>query len=76
MTRTTQKELKRLAKIHVDCTHMGVDDYNNIIKKEGWLEQIMYAAGMYGCNGVALRGHNTGELYVVAGRSTALYIFH
>lgn len=76
MTKTTQKELKRLATMYTDCTYMDYDDYKNIIEKEGWLEQVMYAAGIYGCNGMALKGHNTGELYIITGRTNAMYIFH
>ena len=36
--------------------------------------QIGYAAGLYGCNGMLLKGES-GQLYAVASRSTAIYIF-
>ena len=37
--------------------------------------QIGYAAGLYGCNGMLLRGCTSGKLYAVTGRTTAIYIF-
>lgn len=75
MTKTTLKNLKDLATRYNDITYGTEEDRRRIIEKEGWLEQIMYAAGVYGCNGMALRGHNTGDLYVIAGRTPALYLF-
>ena len=36
--------------------------------------QIGYASGLYGCNGMLLKGES-GQLYAVAGRTTAIYIF-
>ena len=59
----------------IDCTHMGTDDYRRIMKEEGWLDEIAYSVGVYGCNGVLFIGHNTGKYYVIVGRSTALFIF-
>ena len=37
--------------------------------------QIGYASGMYGCNGMLLKGCDTGKLYAVTGRTTTIYIF-
>ena len=37
--------------------------------------QIGYASGIYGCNGMLLRGCTSGKLYAVTGRTTAIYIF-
>lgn len=75
MIRTTQKELRKLASIYTDITQATDVDHTAIMKKEGWLDQIMYAAGTYGCNGKVFRGHNTGELYIITRRSAAIYIF-
>lgn len=36
--------------------------------------QIGYAAGIYGCNGMPLKGES-GQLYAVTGRTSAIYIF-
>ena len=37
--------------------------------------QIGYASGIYGCNGMLLKGCETGKLYAVTSRTTAIYIF-
>ena len=37
--------------------------------------QIGYASGIYGCSGMLLKGCDTGKLYVVTSRTTAIYIF-
>ena len=37
--------------------------------------QIGYSAGLYGCNGMLLRGCTSGKLYAVTSRTTAIYIF-
>ena len=37
--------------------------------------QIGYASGVYGCNGMLLRGYTSGKLYAVIGRTTAIYIY-
>jgi uncharacterized membrane protein len=76
MTKTTQKEIKRLASIYTDITNANENDRQVIMEREGWLEQLMYSAGTYGCNGVVYRGATTGEIYVIAGRTPAMYIFH
>ena len=36
--------------------------------------QVGYASGLYGCNGMLLKGES-GQLYAVTGRTTAIYIF-
>ena len=37
--------------------------------------QIGYVSGIYGCSGMLLKGCDTGKLYVVTRRTTAIYIF-
>ena len=75
MIKTTQKNLRELAGMYTDITTATDTDRTAIMKKEGWLEQLMYSVGTYGCNGKAFRGHNTGELYIITRRSAAIYIF-
>ena len=36
--------------------------------------QIGYSHGLYGCNGILLKGAS-GQLYAVTSRTTAIYIF-
>ena len=37
--------------------------------------QIGYVSGIYGCSGMLLKGCDTGKLYAVTSRTTAIYIF-
>ena len=75
MTKTTQKEIKRLTSIYTDITYGNINDRDIIMKREGWLEQLMFSAGRDGCSGAVYRGATTGEIYVIAGRTPALWIF-
>ena len=38
------------------------------------LVKVGYSSGVYGCNGMLLRG-KSGQLYAVCARTTAIYIF-
>lgn len=78
MTKTTMKELKRMVRLGYaeDLTYRSSKkDYDDIMEKEGYLTQIQYASGIYGCNGKLLKGNKTGTLYAITCRSTALYIY-
>jgi hypothetical protein len=39
-----------------------------------WYRQIGYAEGIYGCSGKLLMG-DSGQLYAITNRTTAIYIF-
>lgn len=72
MTKYTQKQLKELAKrgaavdvTNADCRGAIPENYR----------QIGYSSGVYGCNGMLLQGCESGTLYVVTARTTAIYIF-
>lgn len=71
MEKYTQKELRRLVKIGVaiDVTDAGS---RSVIPE--YYRQIGYSAGIYGCNGMLLQG-DSGQLYAVTARTTAIYIF-
>ena len=77
MTRYTQKELREMVRnnVAVDITSGTNETRKEIEKKEGYLTQIGYACGIYGCNGMLFKGHNTNELYAVTSRTTAIFIF-
>ena len=72
MERYTQKQLKSLVKngIAIDITYA----HERKVIPESY-NQIGYASGIYGCNGMLLRGYTSGKLYAVTGRTTAIYIF-
>ena len=77
MIKTTKTELKRLVKTGeaVDITHGDNTTRNEIEATEEYLSQIAYCSGVYGCNGMLLKGHKTGKLYAITDRTTAIYIF-
>lgn len=72
MEKYTQKQLRDLVKqgAAVDVTHAS--DQNAIPEL---YTQIGYAAGIYGCSGLLLKGLSTGKLYAVTARTTAVFIF-
>lgn len=72
-----QKELRNLVgkTFVVDITYGTEEDYQRIMKEETWLDTIAYSAGIYGRSGTLYRGHNTGKLYVITSRTSALYLF-
>lgn len=61
MRKYTQKELKNMVALGMveDVTRANNEDYEKIIKKEDYLSQIGYSSGVYGCNGMLLRGYKT-----------------
>lgn len=77
MRKYTQKELKNMVALGMaeDVTRANNEDYERIIKKEGFLSQVGYSSGVYGCNGMLLRGHETGVCYAVTSRTLAIFIF-
>lgn len=78
MMKYTLKQLKDMRDqgAAIDLTSKGTNEsYNEIMNNEGYLSQIGYAAGVYGCNGKLFKGHNSGSLYVITARTNALFIF-
>ena len=71
MEKYTIKQLKSLvnsgAAIDVTYAHKSTDIPESYT-------QIGYASGLYGCNGMLLKGES-GKLYAVTSRTTAIYIF-
>lgn len=71
MEKMTQKELKRLVKVG------AAKDITNSSSRRDIPEdyrQVGYSSGVYGCNGMLLRGKSW-QLYAVCARTTAIYIF-
>lgn len=77
MTKFTQKQLKEMAKsgIAEDISRGTNTTRNELESVEGWLSQVGYASGVYGCSGMLLKGHNTGKLYAITSRTPAIYVF-
>ena len=71
MERMTQKALKRLVNLGIAKDVTNSSDRSGI--PEGY-RQIGCSCGVYGCNGMLLQGES-GQLYAVTARATAIYIF-
>ena len=72
MEKYTKKQLTNLVK------EGAAIDVTNAKKQSDIPEhytQIGYASGLYGCSGMLLKGCDTGKLYAVTSRTTAIYIF-
>lgn len=77
MTKYTQKQLRAMVAdgIAEDITRADNEKRRELEKAEGWLRQIGYASGVYGCNGMLLQGRNSGTLYAITSRTNAIFIF-
>ena len=72
-----QKELRNMAHLPYceDITYAKHEDYERIMKEEAWLDTVAYSTGIYGRSGTLYRGHNTGKMYVITSRTTAIFMF-
>ena len=73
--KTTQKEIRNMvnAGIATDITYFQFSDIEQLRKAEKWFTEVAYAAGIYGCNAVLLKGHESGNLYAITSRTPALF---
>ena len=72
MEKYTNKQLKSLVSSGAAIDVTGASKQSEIPEH---YTQIGYASGIYGCNGMLLRGYTSGKLYAVTSRTTAIYIF-
>jgi hypothetical protein len=73
MTKYTQKQLKALVK-----NGIAVDVTNATNRAEAVPEdykKIGYSLGVYGKNGLLLQGCESGKLYAVTARTSAVFMF-
>lgn len=77
MMQVTQRELRNMAHCSYceDITYGKEETYQRIMKEESWLDTVAYSSGMYGRNGTLYRGHNTGKMYVITSRTSAIFLF-
>ena len=77
MTKYTQRQLKAMVKdgIAQDVTKATNETRKQIEEAEGYYTQVGFSSGIYGCNGILLKGAKTGKLYAVTDRTTAVFIF-
>ena len=71
MERFTQKQLRSLVATGAATDVTNATDRNEIPEN---YRQVGYSAGVYGCNGMLLKG-DSGRLYAVTQRTNAIYIF-
>ena len=69
MTRYTQKQLRALV-----ASGSAIDITNDNERRPGYLRQIGYSAGVYGCNGMLLQDQD-GQLYAITSRTTAIFLY-
>lgn len=77
MTKYSQKDIKALV---ADGAAIDITNHDGYMREqletlEGRLDCIGYSHGVYGVNGLLLRGRNTGNLYAITTRSTAIFIY-
>ena len=77
MKKYGQREIKALVKngTAIDISNHGNNDREALEAREGWLDKVGYSIGLYGLNGGLLKGHNSGTLYAITARTTALFIY-
>lgn len=71
MIKTTKKQLKQLV---VSGRAIDVTNANGRSAIPERYSQIAYSCGIYGCTGMLLQGES-GQLYAVTDRTSAIYIF-
>lgn len=77
MMQTKQRAIKELV-AHgnaIDITNHNIAKQKQLETLEGKLDCIAYSHGVYGVNGLLLKGRNTGNLYAVTTRSTAIFLY-
>ena len=47
----------------------------NHFDREKYLDKVGYSVGVYGLNGGLLQGHESGTLYAITARTSALFIY-
>lgn len=77
MKKYTQREIKALVK---SSAAIDISDHDNNARRELEtreirLEKVGYSSGVYGLNGGLLKGHNSGTLYAITSRTSALFIY-
>ena len=71
MIKTTKRELKQMVSSGRAIDVTNANGRNEIPEN---YRQIAYSSGVYGCTGMLLQGES-GQLYAVTDRTTAIYIF-
>ena len=78
MTKYTQKALRGLVASGAaqDITYHGIPEYYALKELEGGFNTLGCSYGTYGRTGALLRGNNTGTLYAITRRTSAIFIYY
>ena len=74
--KTTLKDIKEFAKQAgvVDVTYYSNEALNELLKVEGFFNQVAYSAGVYGVSGAILQGAKSGKFYAITSRTNAIWM--
>ena len=77
MMHIKQREIKELVTCGqaIDITNHDTTKQEQLETLEGKLDCIAYSHGVYGVNGLLLKGRNSGTLYAITTRSSALFLY-
>lgn len=79
MEKYTQKQLKGMVKSGIATDVSWVGSYESRKKAMGeepdGYDQVGYSSGIYGINGMLLKGRTTNKLYAITSRCSAIYVF-
>lgn len=70
--KTTLKEIKNFNA--EDITYISFNDMNELRKKEGYFNEIVYSMGTYGVTGCVIQGNNSGKMYKITNRTSAIFM--
>lgn len=73
LRKMTQKQIKDYVRdgAAIDITNYGFDEMDQFLREHN-LDKIAISRGVYGMNGGLLQDRNTGELYAITARNSAL----
>lgn len=72
MQRFTQTQLKNLVRTGAAVDVTNASDRRAIPEPYA---QVGFSCGVYGCNGQLFKGLESGKLYAITARTTAIFIF-
>lgn len=77
MKKYKQREIKGFVAMGhaIDITNHDGYMQEQLETLEGKLDCIGYSHGVYGVNGLLLRGRNSGKLYAITTRSSSIFLY-
>ena len=69
--KTTQKDIRNTNA--VDITYWSTEELYKLSREEKGMNELAWSCGVYGCNAKLLQGRETGTLYKITTRSSAIW---